>query len=132
MNYKQKSSMMRLRANELKKHPTMAELAMIKILDEFKKNGKIKKYYFQSPRWHKNCFRIFDFWIPNPHRLRIEVDGGYHNHNTDKLRDEILKKARPTYRTIRFSNQSIFNEPNNIKYLLDTALSAAPPGMTIS
>lgn len=124
---KQKQSLMTKRAHELRQKPTKAELKMISLLDELKVQGFISRYIFQSPRWHDNCFRIFDFWIPAPHRIRIEVDGKYHKKEIDEQRDEKLKQARPTYTTIRFTNDQVFNEINIIKKLLIKAFNASLP-----
>lgn len=115
------------RAHELRKKPTRAELKMIRLFDQLKSDGLISRYIFQSPRWHDNCFRIFDFWIPAPHRIRIEVDGEYHKKEIDEFRDKKLKQARPTYKTIRFTNSQVFNEINIIKKLLIKAINASLP-----
>lgn len=122
---KHKQSLMTKRAHKLRQNPTNAELKMIDLLNELKSEKIISRYMFQSPRWHDNCFRVFDFWIPAPHRIRIEVDGGYHKKEIDTVRDAELKKARPTYTTMRFSNNQVLFEINNIKKVLIKAFNAS-------
>jgi len=90
MNYRQTQALMTGRASKLRKSPTVAESTLFKLLKDAKINFK-----FQSPRWHDGQLRIFDFWLPQPHRINIEVDGEYHNAERDAFKDKLMKRARP-------------------------------------
>lgn len=65
-----------------------------------------------------NGFYISDFYIPRPHKICIEIDGGYHNNPAqiarDFLKDNYLKKDRGFRGVIRFKNEQVFCEPQYI------------------
>lgn len=94
------------RANELRAHPTFAETVLYKLLKE-----NTISFKFQSPRWHSHQYRIFDFWLPQPYRIAIEVDGGYHDPKKDTSKDILMKKARPSYKIIRIKNEEVLAHP---------------------
>ena len=63
------------------------------------------KFNFQKG-FLKPYHRICDFYIKK-YRLRIEIDGGYHN--TCKAKDDLKDKTWGRFRTLRILNEDIHN-----------------------
>jgi len=103
-------SILTKRANTHRENPTPAEQEFMKLLTKLG-----IRFQFQSPRWAGNQYRIFDFYLPKPFRLAIEIDGEYHNQAKDKFRDHKLKEQRPRLKVLRFTNQQVLNKD---KYLI--------------
>lgn len=105
--WKQIQKTMQIRANELKKKATLAEILL---------RSKLKEnhipHIFQSYRWKKGQLRIFDFVIKCNRRFAVEVDGGYHNPHKDAFKDKKFIAVRPSYEIIRFSNEQVLETPN--------------------
>ena len=89
----------------MKKNPTPAEERMKGCLE----SAKIR-FQFQSIKFSKGTYRIFDFYIPK-HRLIIEVDGDYHNPQYDKKRDEQVNQYHRALTILRFSNKEVLQQP---------------------
>lgn len=94
-------SFLKKEANRMKKNPTPAEEEMKKCLE----NAKIR-FQFQSIKFSKGTYRIFDFYIPK-HRLVIEVDGEYHNPTYDEKRDKQVHQHHHSLTILRFSNKEV-------------------------
>lgn len=121
-NYKYYSKLMQNRALRLKRNATAAEKVMLEALEE--NNIPFK---FQSHRFKNGQLRIFDFWIPYPYRIDLEIDGGYHNKTKDRFKDKKLIEARPLYKILRFSNNEILNNP---MIAIEAILRSTPKGAT--
>ncbi len=90
--------------NELIKNPTKAELIFKARLDSFG-----IRYLFQKGFIQGNYHCIVDFYLPKPHRLCIEIDGGYHDSDKQIVRDrekEIYLMGRKM-RVIRVKNEDV-------------------------
>ena len=66
---------------------------------------------------------IADFYIPKPHKLIIEIDGGYHltRLHKDYGRDQFFLKERKI-KTIRFTNDDVLNNKEYVKNTLSKVL----------
>lgn len=95
----------------MKSKPTEAELVLMAEL----RKGKIK-FVFQKGFISGDFYCIVDFYLPKPHKLVIEVDGGYHATPEQKRKDW----ARDKYltgrglRVVRFTNQQVLNNPKAV------------------
>lgn len=89
---------------DLKKKATPTELIVKNYLEENKVKFRFQKG-FMNP-FH----RIVDFYLPKPHRLIIEIDGGYHNNTKfqDKRKDEAWEYHR-IIKTLRIKNEDVLN-----------------------
>lgn len=98
------------------KNPTIAEIKFESILQSF--NIPYKKQPFFSKL--KSSY-IPDFVLDHPYYLIIEVDGEYHK--TFKQRDYDIKRDRifglRGYKTIRFANQEVFENPAMVRNKLE-------------
>lgn len=115
-----KQGILQKRANQFKKNLTPAEKRMQDILIELDIPFKC-----QSPRFARNTFRIFDFYIPYV-QIDIEVDGDYHDPHKDRWKDYFLTKARPSMRVLRFKNEYVFTFPNQVKKEIWEAIQKSP------
>lgn len=92
---------------------TPAEIKMSKILDEFKITYKTQRIVYYG---NGKSFFILDFYLPAD-KLAIEVDGGYHDSEEQKLKDAkrsvILNEKG--IRVIRFKNEEV----DDIDYVKD-------------
>lgn len=100
---KEKQSLCSKRQNRLKKYATNAELVFKDKLDQLE-----LKYQFQKGFIKGKNFCIVDFYLPRPHKICIEIDGGYHN-DPEQIKRDInrtfyLEKQRG-YKVIRFTNE---------------------------
>lgn len=68
-----------------------------------------------------NTCLIADFYLPKPHKLIIEVDGGYHNNRVeqDKGRDLFFLHER-NIRTLRIKNEELINLPAVKQKIMDS------------
>lgn len=76
------------------------------------------KYIFQKGFIQGTLTCIVDFYIPSPHKICIEIDGGYHDTKTqkkkDKYRDDYLRKRG--FNVVRIKNEDV--KDFNIKSIL--------------
>lgn len=89
--------------DELKKHPTRAELIVREFLTK-------KGFYFIFQKGFITPFhRIVDFYIPKK-KLIIEVDGEYHIQisGLDKRKDTYFLYLRG-FKTLRITNEDVFS-----------------------
>lgn len=103
--YKELQRRNKIFVNGLKSKPTKAE----KILQKwFNENGV--HHVFQKG-FLLPFHRIVDFYIPRPHYLIIEVDGGVHEKLIlkDNYKDESFSRFRGM-QTIRIKNEEIYDE----------------------
>ena len=94
------------------KSPTLAEIKFEDILKTFFVPYKKQPFF----RKLKSSY-IPDFVLEHPYYLIIEIDGDYHNNSEqivfDRKRDYIL--GLKGYKTIRFKNKEIFENPKSVK-----------------
>lgn len=92
-------------AAQLKKKPTQSESDFMAKLDQ----AGIK-YMFQKGFIKGSASCIVDFYLPRPHRLCIEIDGGYHQtdeqKSKDAWRDNYLTNERG-FKVIRILNSEV-------------------------
>ncbi len=109
---------------ELRKNSTNAERIFWENVRNKKFNGK--KFYRQHPIYHditgRETFFIADFFC-HSEKLIIELDGKYHQYRLkeDNERTEILNQLG--LRVVRFSNDEIINDLNNVLLKLKKQLS---------
>lgn len=108
----------RLAEYKRKAKQTLAEKAMEDILKELG-----LKYISQKGFMTKNSFIIADFYLPKPHKLVIEVDGGYHEHqkNYDRWKDRYYKSRG--FKVLRIKNESVLNDRRGIISLLTETIN---------
>lgn len=98
-------------AERMRKNPTKAEELFRRILDE---QGYIK-YECQKVFRKGNVRRIVDFYFPEGN-LAVELDGGYHfteeQRLMDKQREDELKREFGL-NFIRFTNKEVFESAND-------------------
>ena len=111
-------SQLTLLSRKNRKTPTEAEQKIWQELLMKRKTGY--KFLRQKPI---NRF-VLDFYCSELN-LAIEIDGGYHNKtkNYDEARDKFLYQVGIT--TIRFTNDEILNNINDVKVKLTNVIS--PP-----
>ena len=90
--------------------PTKAEQVFKECLDRHQVN-----YVFQKMKFKKGIKRIFDFWI-RFHKIIVEIDGGYHNSDDQKIKDkwrqERLIKHGKIRNMLRFTNEDVLQRPD--------------------
>ncbi|TND10410.1 MAG: ileS [Bacteroidetes bacterium] len=110
-------------AKEKKKEQTEAEEILWKQL----KGKKLADYKFR--RQHVIDEFIVDF-VCLSRRLVVEVDGGYHMRpevaEADQMRTEILESLG--YQVIRFTNDEVVSDIENVLLKLKNRLDTLPPG----
>lgn len=118
---KEKQRICQQRSNELKKRATKYELIF---------KGKLEqagiKFIFQKICYAGNNLCIADFYLPNPYKLVIEIDGEYHN-SADQIKrdkDKNLYYRNRGFRIKHIKNDDIENfdvstliKQSNAKYL---------------
>ena len=96
-----------------KSRRTAGEIALEKLLMDFE-----LRYVSQKGWIAGDGFYISDFYLPKPHKICIEVDGGYHNIPKQKIRDAAKTKyllgERGLRAEIRFSNSCVLNHPARV------------------
>lgn len=92
-----------IRKLALEKRATKSELIFKQKLDNLGVN-----YLFQKGFIAKDYFCIVDFYLPRPHKLCIEIDGGYHNTPEQILKDE--RRTRYLQCSRRFKVLRLTNE----------------------
>ena len=104
MNIKQQNNS-KYRIN-LIKNPTKAELIFI---DKLKQ--KNIRFLFQKGFYKGDLHCIVDFYLPNPIKTCIEIDGGYHDSIEQKRKD--LSKDRYLiergFKVVRIKNDDVLN-----------------------
>ena len=105
------------KANSMRAKPTPAEKAMCSILDEMR-----VRYKFQSIKFSKGTYRIFDFYLPKK-RIAIEVDGPYHDPEYDSARDSQLNSKHDRLKMLRFTNRQVLERPSQVKSTLFSLLA---------
>jgi very-short-patch-repair endonuclease len=102
MEFKDKQKTLFGRLKKLKENATRSELAIKIKLDQLN-----FKYIFQKGFIQGDNYCIVDFYLPKPHRIALEIDGGYHLTETqikrDSNRDAYLKKRG--FKIIRLTNE---------------------------
>lgn len=90
--------------NDLLKNPTPSELIFKQRLDELG-----VRYLFQKGFIKGDYHCIVDFYLPRPHRICFEIDGGIHNTEEQKKRDfqkDSYLKERG-FSVVRIKNEDI-------------------------
>ena len=105
-------------AKENKKHSTEAESIMWELLSK-------KQTSFSFRRQHIIGKCIVDF-VCLERKLIIEIDGGYHSEKEQIKLDEerTLYLNKKGFQVIRFTNEKVICEPDNVKAEVQTALSS--------
>ena len=94
------------KTEELKKFPTAAEVALKDKLDKLQIS-----YEFQWSFYYRGYAGICDFYLPTQN-LIIEVDGGYHSKEEQRIKDRIRNQVcadnlgKPI---LRITNKQVFN-----------------------
>jgi len=95
------------RRKKLRDNPTRSEKRFMEILD----NLHIK-YIFQKA-FIKDYYCIVDFYLPNPARTVIEIDGDSHNEVKqilkDMRRDKYLTQDRG-FKVVRITNEEVWSD----------------------
>ncbi|MBX9645302.1 MAG: endonuclease domain-containing protein [Novosphingobium sp.] len=106
-----------VRARDLRKNATAAELRMQRLLKE---NFAEARFRFQVPLRH----HIVDF---ASHRLRVvvEIDGGQHNPEVDARRTANIESEG--YKVIRFWNNDVLENGDGCMVRLGQLLGRASP-----
>lgn len=103
--FKDKQRTMFERQKYLRLNPTPSEVIFKKRLDNLGIN-----YIFQKCFIAKDYYCIVDFYLPKPYKLVIEIDGGYHNLEYQKIkdyyRDKYLTEER-NFKVIRINNEDV-------------------------
>ena len=86
----------------MKQAPTPSELRLKARLD-----AEGIKYQFQSIKFSGGTYRIFDFYLPKPYRLAVEVDGPYHDRKYDAERDNAVRANHRRLRVLRVTNDEV-------------------------
>ncbi len=107
-------------AKENRQYPTEAENAMWEIL-------KNKNLGVSFRRQHIIGDYIVDF-VCLQHNLIVEIDGGYHKHSEQKEcdADRTASLQRMGFRVIRFTNEEIIGNTQNVCRTLQVALQPSP------
>jgi very-short-patch-repair endonuclease len=116
-------------ASAMRTDPTYAEYRLMLALSR-----AITKYPAFSPAGKLLCQhvlhgKILDFYFPKI-SLCIEVDGGYHNQEAQKKRDNDRDLLLKDYgiRTVRTTNEEVLKTPNKVaRDLLSAALNIPNP-----
>lgn len=106
--------------NRMSRKPTEAELKMAEILDSLP-----IRYVPQKIHFRKGVRRIYDFFI-RKHLIIVEVDGSYHDESKDKKRDAETQRLFPKYRTVRFKNEEVLNDPDLCKEIICRYIGFSP------
>lgn len=85
---------------KLRLNPTPAEHEFCSHLDKLGLG-----YRFQQSFFHP-AYRIADFFIPSMN-LIVEIDGGYHDAERDRAKDELFERERGI-KTLRLTNEQVF------------------------
>ena len=106
----------------LKNNPTSAELIFKGFLEELNIPFRFQKGMITSRK--KGSVRIMDFYIPRI-KMIFEIDGEYHNNTNQQIKDfereqEIGRKRRGAL-FVRFTNQQILKEPEQVKKIIKEA-----------
>jgi very-short-patch-repair endonuclease len=106
-------------AQENRLNPTKAEAVLWEVLKGNKLGGK--KFRRQHPLGHY----ILDFYC-HSEKLGIEIDGEYHNKDTQKIYDEDRTSsiAMEGIRIIRFTNDQVINNIAFVEEEIKNHLSA--------
>lgn len=90
-------------SNKLKANPTKSEVIFARKLEDLG-----IKYMFQKGFVKGDFSCIVDFYLPKPHKMCIEIDGGYHTTEKQKYRDAFkdryLKCSRK-FKVLRLANE---------------------------
>lgn len=81
-SFRDKQKTLFKRAKELRRKATASELAFEKKLQAIG-----VKYIFQKCFIQGDYYCIVDFYLPKPYKTCIEIDGGYHNEESQVLKD---------------------------------------------
>jgi very-short-patch-repair endonuclease len=92
---------------QLKRQATPAERRFCCHLDSRGITYRFQQGFFTP------CYRIADFYLPDLN-LIIEIDGGYHDAEKDRIRDEMFESARGI-RTLRLTNEDVIS--GDLKFL---------------
>jgi very-short-patch-repair endonuclease len=87
------------------KKASAAEIETLRILKEL----KIRFQFQQIVHHTKGKFFIMDFYIPS-HKTALEVDGGYHDDEAQKVKDELRTKIlnKMNIKVVRFKNEEVY------------------------
>lgn len=101
--FKEKQRTLEKRKRELRLNPTQAELFFWYNLKKYKIS-----HIFQKGIIDKNHFMIADFYIKRLN-IVVELDGGYHNSDTQKARDYFKDKhySERGFRILRLKNEDV-------------------------
>lgn len=103
LTFKEKQKTLFQRAKKLRENATDAEKAFEKKLLALN-----VKFIFQKGFINDDYYCIVDFYLPRPHKLCIEIDGGYHltpaQQKKDKAKDRYLKNVRG-FKVLRLTNK---------------------------
>jgi len=96
---------------KMRKNPTIAEKAFYTALTE----NNIR-FRFQSLCYSDDFQCIVDFLIKSDgQNIAIEIDGGYHETDSQRQKDLLRTKWLKTHRNydiVRFTNDDVLNNPN--------------------
>lgn len=106
------------RKNEMEANPTPSEARLKSALEALG-----IRHVFQSIKFSKGVYRIFDFYIPKK-RIAIEVDGGYHDSDYDSRRDRQVIKNRRRITILRFSNRQVDEELDQVLAQIQSEISS--------
>lgn len=104
-NFQEKQSLCATRRLELIEKATPSELRFMAILDKIGVDYCFQKGFIQGEN-----FCIVDFYIPKPHKLCIEIDGGYHKAKKQVSRDfnrTFYLEQQRKFRVVRFTNEEV-------------------------
>ena len=111
--FKEKQKLNKERITLLRSRATPSEKMFRGILNDLK-----IKYIFQKGFMAGDFYCIVDFYLPKPHKICFEIDGGYHNTSEQKkkdfAKDYYLTKKRH-FRVIRFTNDEVLGNRLEIK-----------------
>jgi riboflavin synthase alpha subunit/very-short-patch-repair endonuclease len=109
-------------AREMRKEPTEAEAILWEAIRHDQLGVRFRRQYPIGGR-------ILDFYCPS-NRLGIELDGGIHRtmkaKSEDAFRDEYLLEDHNIH-VIRFPNQKVFKDLNEVLSVIKEKLLSAPP-----
>lgn len=102
---------------ENRENPTPAEASFEKLLIGLK-----VRYQTQRIIRHKHGFFLIDFFLGNPYRVAVEIDGGSHNQKMayDDRRENVIARKLKNIPIWRFTNQEILED--GFKKILVVAL----------
>ena len=94
------------RVKSLRENATKAELYFKSLLDQ-----TTIKYIFQKAFIQGDAYVIVDFYLPKPYKLCIEIDGEYHDSESQKQKDQwkdrYLKSRK--LKIIRLKNHEVYD-----------------------